>query len=663
MPNELEIKKEMMDYFPSDEIRKICEPELDLFIKTDNLDGKPIIQKLYSQWKSGKKGNKNKANFWSCYHLGITSKKPDIDKPIFPKRRAFARPSPPDIDSDFDYNRRDEIMAYIVKRYGRYNVGNIGTYGALKMRSCLTRLIKALDIANAWKIDPKTGKADTAEYTTRNVEKVNEILSTLPQQHGAILKVNDENGDEVTIKTTRDVVEVNSAACDDFREYMERYPDIYKGANQLEGLLSIFSVHASGVVISDEPLHNIAPLRTAKDTGGTVSYATQFAYEDLETLGLIKFDVLAISTLTVIAETLKNIKDNYGIEIDIENLPLDPNVSQEAKNTYDLYQSGKLVGVFQCESTGMQKTCQEVGIDRFEDIMAVISLYRPGPMESIPRYIARKHGKEAISYFHPSIEPHVSKFLGETYGVATYQEQLMRICEHLAGMSLGDGYVVIKGVGKKKLDIIAKNKGIFVAGCVANGVPEKVADEYWEKFLVPFANYGFNKSHSCCYAYNSYITAYLKANFPEEFMLAYLNVETGRKKWDRVDELEAECHRMGMNVLPRDINKSGLYWKINKKKDISNGIPQSEIRPPIYCKGLTFSAAQEIVEKSPYQSVKEFAIKTNPSMVDSDSVESLCDAKFFKTKKDKLVSEFKNARNDMKSLKSRGRVSQNIFGD
>ena len=282
MATDAEIKQEIIEHLHDDpiggDVMVRIEKELDFWASTENIDGKSVLQKFYSQWKSGKKGNENKWNSEAAFRLGMTNKAPSGDF-FFERRRAFARPSPPDIDSDFDYDRRQEVIDYIVEKYGRYNVGNIGTYGALKMRSALTRIIKALDIADAFRID-EHGKVNSAEFTAKNVEKVDEILGSLPPQRGAVLKVTDDDGEHI-IKTSQDAAKY----CRDFKFYMDKYPDILKHAKNIEGLLSIFSVHASGVVLSDIPLDQIAPLRTAKDTGGVPALATQFEYNDLERWG------------------------------------------------------------------------------------------------------------------------------------------------------------------------------------------------------------------------------------------------------------------------------------------------------------------------------------------------------------------------------------------
>lgn len=640
MPTDVEIKEEMLKVMDGKEHFEDAIKEMDIFASKEGLDGKSILQKLYSQWKSGKQGHKNLHNSWAAFLLGLTTAKP-VGEFAFKVRRAFARPSPPDIDSDFDYLRRDEVMEYIVNKYGRNRVGNIGTYGALKMKSALTRIIKALDIANAYHLG-------SAEYTTKNVEKVNEIIGSLPRQHGAVLMVKDDDG-EHAIKTTADAVK----HCRDFAFYMEKHPEIMQHTSNIEGLLSIFGVHASGVVLSDIPLDQIAPLRTAKETSGTVSLATQFAYEDLEKLGLIKFDVLAISTLTVIAETVRLVKENYGIDLDIENLPLDDN------KTLELYRTGNLTGVFQCESDKMQETCMEIGVDRFEDIMAAISLFRPGPMDSIPDYCARKRGDQPVSYFHPTITPHVKPYLEKTYGLLVYQEQIMQICAALAGMTISQGYEVIKGIAKKKEDIIKKFRGLFVDGSHLKGVPKEVVEQYWDKFIVPFAAYGFNAAHSCCYAYISYITAYLKAHFPEEFICSYLNIEIVRRNHERIGDLEREAQRMKIKLLPRDINKCTLKYEIVSKK--GDGVIQSEFRPPIHCKGLPEAAAANIVLNRPYNSIHDLASRTDFSLVDTESVGALCDAGFFKTKKVEILRDFTIIRDDLKRLRKLGRESQDMF--
>ena len=646
------------------EILSKCATEIDRMAKTEGLDGKNVLDKFHSIWKANKEkqGHENKINSWTAFYLGLTNKKPSGD--FLPLRRAFARKGFPDIDSDFDYEFRDDIYRYIIEKYGADNVSNIGTYQSLQLKSLIKRVFKALD--------PDSLYANTKEgeerWKTECNLKADEIVKSLPKQIGATIKVVGEDNAEHTIKTVEDAYK----HCPDFRYYVNKYPGLLHHSKFFRGLVSGFGVHAAGIVISSDNLDTIAPLRTSKikagkDEDGENQYvfATQYAYEDLESMGLIKFDILALTTLSVIARTVKMVKENYGIDIDIENMDLD-----DAK-TFELYRSGQLLGVFQCEKPGMQRTMRTIGVDRFEDIIAGVALYRPGPMDSVPLYAARKKKVEPISYFHPSIEPYVKPYLETTYGVLTYQEQVMQICNSLAGFSIGDGYAVIKAVGKKVKSLLDKYKASFIEGCVTNKVPANIAEQYWEKFITPFASYGFNKSHAACYGYMSYVTAYLKAHYPEEFMTSHLNVFLSSKKQDKYEkvmEYEREMHRMGMEFLPKSINKAEWDYVIYAKQDKTQGILKSQIRPSIRCKGLSGKAAREILAKKPYKNMKDLAFNTDTKAVDTKAIEALAFAGFFRDEKGRkrkvedVLAEFNMLRSDMKKAKKRGVESDDIFG-
>ena len=654
-----DIKKEILDAVGKSPLYNYIVKELEIMEKTEGLDEKPILNKFYSMWKSGnnKTGTKNEINSWTAYALGMTNKRPEQDSEFLPKRRAFARKGFPDIDSDFDYEHRDELYKYIIDTYGRDHVGNIGTYQGLKMKSFLRRAIKALDPEKSFYKGHDVWKTDTNALG-------DEIIDALPQQMGAFLKVADEDGKEHLIRTVADAVKY----CNKFAYYMQKYPEIPQYASNIEGLLSIFGVHPAGIVISKDPLSQIAPLRQSKITDDTgedgeikYAYATQFEYNDLEFLGLIKFDILALSTLSVVNQACKLIEQNYGHKIDVYNLPLDD------RKTYDLYKSGKLVGVFQCEEPGMQKTMINMGVDSLDDIMAGIALYRPGPMNSIPTYCSRKHGSEQIDYFHPSLRKYVEPYLKKTYGLLVYQEQVMQLCNSIAGFSIPEGYVIIKAIGKKKPDLLAKYRARFIDGAKANTIDEKVSADYWDKVIMPFADYGFNKAHACCYAYNSYLTAYLKANYPEEFITAYLNVEINRAKYEKVESLEAMARDMNIEILPRHINKCKLDYYIVKKADPANNIPRSQIMPSIKCKGLSQNAAEEIVAKQTYASLQEFAEKTDTKKVDTKAFDALLRAGFFKSangrsrKVEDIIKDFENMREDIKKARKKGVMIGNIF--
>jgi len=331
------------------------------------------------------------------------------------------------------------------------------------------------------------------------------------------------------------------------------------------------------------------------------------------------------------------INRNYGISIDIKSLPLTD------KKTYDLYKTGKLVGVFQCEGHGMQETMQEIEPTSFNDIMAAISLYRPGPMASIPEYCARKKGHKNVEYFHSAIEKHVKPYLKDTYGLLVYQEQIMQICNALAGFSVTDGYIVIKGIGKKKVELIEKYKKQFIKGAKERGLPENLSEQYWERFISPFAAYGFNKAHSRSYAYTSYVTAYLKANYTDEFMCCYLNVESNKKSQNshkKVKVLEKDLKKFNIELLDRDINKCNVDYEIVKK---GSGTAKTQILPAITCKGVSTETAQEIVDKRPFKNLRELAYKTS-NLFTRDTLGCLVEDGFFKDEY-KSVNKGRNREN------------------
>lgn len=602
---------------------------------------------IYNEWKNNNipAGDVNEVNSMLAYQLGMTTKKPDGE---LIERRIFARPGFPDIDSDFDYFHRRDVYEYCINKYGREYAGNIGTYSGLKLKSTITRMGKVFDVAGAY----EKGKD---AYITENEEKVNEIKSPFPKK--GIIKVYDVDGGEKIVKTIDEAV----GYFPDFKYYMDKYPNVYTHSKKIEGVKSSFSVHAGGLVISNQPLKYIAPMRRARDKGKNQQvFATQYEAPDLESIGLIKYDFLAISTLTVIDKTIKMIKDRYGYEIDIKKIPLDD------KKTFDLYKTGKLNGVFQCEQYGMQKTIEQIAPDRFEDIIAAIALYRPGPIKSIPEYCARKHNKKPVEYFHNSIESFVKPYLQRTYGILCYQEQVLQICNKLANLTITEGYILIKGISKKKESIINMYRKKFIQGCQDNKVPEEIAIQYWESFIMPFARYGFNLSHSCSYAYRSYLTAYLKANYPDEFICSYLNVEKDRKKLDKVEKLKMEATKnLNIKILKEDINKCKVDYTIVKKKDVKDNILQTEIMPSLVCEGIGIETAQNIEDNAPYENLKEFAIRTDSKLVNSKAVDALAKNGFFgakaKKNKDAFVEKFTILRNDLKQAGRKGVVIENIF--
>jgi len=653
------IRKEILDNVKVKKDEVLMEKiaiELDYLEVTNALDGKTNLESFYDIWKKnkGNTGDINEINSWTAWAIGMTSLKPQV-KAFLPSRRAFARAGFPDIDMDFDYFRRQDIYDYLKKKYGVDNVANIGTNGGLKMKSAIRRLGKALDIANAWHLGKDA-------YVSRNEQKVTEIINSLPPQMGAILKVKGKDGEDHVIKKISQAYE----HCDHFHAYMDRFPEVLEHSKNIEGLLTTPGIHAAGIVISNQPLESIAPLRRTNK-----GYATQYTYEWLEQMGLIKFDILAISTLTVVKETVKMIKQNYGIDINIRNLPFDDAA------TLKLFRSGNLKGVFQCETKPMQHVMKDIGVDRFDDIVAAIALFRPGPMASIPEYCARKRGEKELDYFHPKIKPYVEKYLKNTYGLLVYQEQLMQICNSLADFSVSDGYVMIKAIGKKKESLMKKFKTQFIEALVKKGIPKEVADTYWERFIIPFASYGFNLAHSAAYGTLAYICGYLKANYPDEFFCSLLNVENERKKHEKIEEFLIDAEKFNILLLEKDLNECEVNFKIVRKKDVSSGVLNTEISPSLMVKGVGSESATNIAENKPYKNLRDLALKTDTKLVDQDVVTCLVDAGFFEkaykemkkksrkvtkeTFKDAILQKFKSLRDDMRAAAKRGVQSFDIF--
>lgn len=657
-----EIREAILDKFQSKEDVERWKLEMKDLSSTEGLDQQNNLKAMYYTWKGveGQTGNSNRINSLTAYLLGMTTEKPDLNSNFMESRRAFARAGFPDIDTDLDDENRHKIFDYLIEKYGEECVANIGTYSTLKLRSAVTRTMKALDIADAFHKGPELFKSE-------NERMVREVLGSLPG--GADIKVYD-GGDVKKLKTISECKQYFKH----FKYYIDKYPDIEFHCNNIQGLLSSFGVHAAGVVIANEPIGYIAPVRPGKQTtvssesGEMVkksSFTTQYDYPDLESIGLIKFDFLAIATLSVIQNTKKLIKDNYGFDLDVEKIPVDD------QKTLDLYNTGNLSGVFQCENNGMQQAMVEVGADSFADIMAVVALYRPGPMENIPTYSNRKKGLQKVDYFHPSLEEFVSPYLKKTYGILVYQEQIMQVLQSIAGFSSTEGYMMIKAVGKKKPELMPPIETKFVSGAVANGVPKSVASEYWHKILMPFADYGFNASHACGYGYVSFQTAYLKAHYPEEFFCALLNSINVRKDFDKMAIVAADLKNFDIKLRENDINLSSVGYNVIKKKDLQNGIKQSEIAPSLMCKGVGKSPAADIAKHKPYANLRDLALKTNSKIVNSGAISSLHENGYLdsilspkqsRMNREDLILDFNESRNAIKKAKKKGiDPSESIF--
>ncbi|MCL5023166.1 MAG: DNA polymerase III subunit alpha [Nitrospirae bacterium] len=443
-----------------------------------------------------------------AYCLGITEIDPIKYNLLFERFLNPERISMPDIDVDFCKDRRGEVIAYVANEYGHDHVAQIITFGTMAAKAAIRDVGRSLDVPYA---------------------EVDRVAKLVPN----------------TLNISIDEALKEEAQLRELYENNPKVKEILDIARRLEGLCRHASTHAAGVVVSPEPLTEYAPLYK-NPTDGTVT--TQFDMSSVEAIGLLKFDFLGLKTLTVLEKTVAYIRDN-GKELALADIPFDD------METYRLLSSGQTTGVFQLESAGMRDILVRMQPNRFEDLIALVALYRPGPMAWIDDFIKAKKGEAKISYELPQLK----EILDETYGIILYQEQVMMIANKIANFSMGQADILRRAMGKKKAEEMEKQKEDFVRGAVANRISEKKARKLFEK-MEPFARYGFNKSHSAAYAYIAYQTAYLKTHFPVEFMAATLSADTDNT--DKIVKSIAECGKMAIDILPPDINESGKEFRV-----------------------------------------------------------------------------------------------------
>lgn len=507
-----------------------------------------------------------------AYLTGITSIDPLRYHLLFERFLNPARISMPDIDLDFTDRRRDEVIEYVSQKYGRKNVAQIITFGTMAARQVVRDVGRALNYPYAFcdKLAKMVPFGLTLEAALAHVPELRQIYDT-----------------------------------------DERARKIIDFGQKLEGVARHASTHACGVVISDKPLDELVPLQhpTQDDT----HIVTQYEMHSIEDLGLLKMDFLGLKNLTIIEDTLERIYAVRGKKVDIEHLPLDD------KKTYQLLQKGETIGVFQLESEGCRRYLKELKPTHFEDIIAMIALYRPGPISLIPEYIARKKKKKKVEYIHPKLK----EILEETYGLPVYQEQLMRIAQKMAGFTLSEADVLRKAVGKKIKSLLIKQKEKMIKGMIENGVSKKTAEKVWS-WVMPFARYGFNKSHSVAYATITYQTAYLKAHFPVEFMAALLTSE--KKDVERIGFLIEECKKMNIDVLPPDINESFRNFSVVPKE---NKIRFGFLGIKNVGSNVVEAIISERKENGHFQSIGDFFSRINGRTLNKKSLESLIKAGVF----------------------------------
>lgn len=522
-----------------------------------------------------------------AYCIGITNIDPIKYDLLFERFLNPERKSMPDIDTDFDDAGRQKVIDYVVDKYGKNQVAHIITYGSMAAKMSIKDVARVMDLPIA------DSNALAKLVPDKPGIKLNRVL------HAPLAGAD-------SLKEKEKLQEDDLSAVKKLREIYERpgkESDILKEAVILEGSVRGTGIHAAGVIIAPQDLTDLIPVATAKDSDLLV---TQYDGSVVEDAGVIKMDFLGLKTLSILRDALELIQENHNISIDLDNLPLDD------QKTFELYQKGETNATFQFESKGMQKYLRELKPDQFEDLIAMNALYRPGPLEYIPEFIARKHGRKPITYDLQEQE----ELLKETYGITVYQEQVMLLSQKLAGFSKGQADTLRKAMGKKKKDVLDELKTLFMQGCEKNGFDLKVCEKIWTDWEA-FASYAFNKSHSTCYAFVAYQTGYLKAHYPAEYMAAVLS--NNLNNMDKLIFFMEECRRLGIAILGPDVNESKLRFAVNKKQQIRFGLAA--------IKGVGEAAVEAIVEErenhGPYQDIFDFIKRVNLRAVNRKNIEQL----------------------------------------
>ncbi|MEJ7768801.1 MAG: DNA polymerase III subunit alpha [Chitinophagaceae bacterium] len=477
-----------------------------------------------------------------AFCIGITNIDPLKYNLLFERFLNPDRKSMPDIDTDFDDEGRQKVINYVVEKYGKNQVAQIITYGTMAAKSSIKDVARVMDLS---------------------LPESNALAKLIPDRPGITLKrvlhapLTSKDGE-------KSLAEKEGLMQEDM-ESVKKMREIYNGndlqskvlheAEILEGSVRNTGIHAAGIIIAPRDLTELIPVATSKESE---LWVTQIDGSIIEEAGVIKMDFLGLKTLSILKTALELIRENHGLNIDLDDLPLN-NVK-----TFELYQKGETNGTFQFESTGMQKYLRDLKPDKFDDLIAMNALYRPGPLAYIPNFIDRKHGREKISYDLPIME----EILKETYGITVYQEQVMLLSQRIAGFGKGDADVLRKAMGKKQKSVLDKMKEQFIKGATANGHPVDKLEKIWTDWEA-FAQYAFNKSHSTCYALVAYQTAYLKAHYPSEYMAAVLNHAGAIEK---ITFFMEECKRMGLVVSGPDVNESKKGFAVNKKGEIRFGM-------------------------------------------------------------------------------------------
>lgn len=560
-------------------------------------------------------GRGSAAGSFISYLIGITNIDPIKYNLLFERFLNPERISMPDIDMDFADDRRDDVLNYVRKRFGDDHVAQIITFGTMAARAAIRDTGRALGYPY-----------ELCDKTSKMIPMFSSIEEAVDQ-----------------------VVEL--------REAYQKDPAVKKlidSAKKLEGVARHASMHACGVVITKNPVTEYSPLQRiiGKEEGTVTQYSSSTKSSYVEKIGLLKMDFLGLKNLTIMQNALKIVRKTRGLDINIDDIPPDD------EETFKLLQEARTTGVFQLESTGMKRYLKQLKPTVFEDIIAMVALYRPGPMDWIPNFIAGKHGTRRVDYLHPKLEPTLSN----TYGVAIYQEQIMQIARDLAGFTLGEADVLRKAMGKKIPQLIKEQKIKFVDGCVKNGINQKIAEKVFA-YIEPFAGYGFNRSHAACYALIGYQTAYLKAHYPAEFMAALLTSD--QNDIDRVAIEVFECKEIGIEVLPPNINESFEEFAVVKDES-GNELIRFGLNA---IKNVGATVAKEIVTErkrgGKYKTIADLLERVMTKDLNKKSLEALIKVGAMKElgERNQLLASLENILNYSKNIQKNKNSNQvSLFG-
>jgi DNA polymerase III subunit alpha len=543
-----------------------------------------------------------------AYCIGITNIDPVKYNLLFERFLNPDRKSMPDIDTDFDDEGRQKVIDYVVKKYGQNQVAQIVTYGTMAAKMSIKDVARVLDLPL-----PESNALARLVPDRPGTDLNRVLMAPLTVKDGPKSLEEKEGLGPEDMENVKRLREMYNGPANDLRT------QVLKEAAKLEGSVRNTGIHAAGIIIAPDNLMNIIPVCTAKDSD---LWVTQIEGKIIEDAGVIKMDFLGLKTLTIIKNALTLIKQNHGIDILIDDVPL-----TDAK-TFELYQRGDTIGTFQFESPGMQKHLRDLKPDQFGDLIAMNALYRPGPIAYIPKFIDRKHGVEQVSYDLAEME----EYLQETYGITVYQEQVMLLSQKLAGFTKGDADVLRKAMGKKDRKTLDKLKPQFIENAGKKGHNPKVLEKIWTDWEA-FAQYAFNKSHSTCYAFVAYQTAYLKAHYPSEYMAAVLN---NAGSIEKITFFMEECKRMGLNVLGPDINESLQGFAVNEKGDVRFGLGG--------LKGVGEAAVDSIIAErkanGAYRDIFDLVKRVNQRTANKKTMENLAYAGAFDCFKEMHRAQF-----------------------